>query len=117
MFGELDCKVFSPEPLNIQADLGFYMDSPYASDFGNDHNEFYFQDGISEQDVSLTDLLDEVFNNNDECSGEESVSQKNLDVGSEIQLFSRVQPVNFQVTDNGTYSDADTEMAQPQVKV
>lgn len=36
------------------------MDSPFADDFGSNHNELHFQDGTSEQDVSLTDLLDDL---------------------------------------------------------
>lgn len=39
------------------------MDSPFADDFGSNHNGFHFQDGTSEQDVSLTDLLDDLENN------------------------------------------------------
>ncbi|KAF2290258.1 hypothetical protein GH714_005674 [Hevea brasiliensis] len=113
--GEIDCKVFSPMQPHIPVDLAHYMDSPY-SDFGNDHNGFHFQDGTSEPDVSLTELLGEVFNNNDEYSAEESTNQKKSAVGSEINLCGRITPVNFHVKDNGSYSEAATEMAQVQMQ-
>ncbi|XP_061984049.1 NAC domain-containing protein 14-like isoform X2 [Populus nigra] len=87
MSGEPDCKVFSPMRSQIPADLGYYMDSPYASDFGNNQNGFSCLDGTSEQDVSLTELLDDYINNHDDYSGEETSSQNTLGVGSETQLF------------------------------
>uniref|UniRef100_A0A3N7HG32 NAC domain-containing protein n=1 Tax=Populus trichocarpa TaxID=3694 RepID=A0A3N7HG32_POPTR len=87
MSGEPDCKVFSPMRSQIPVDLGYYMDSPYASDFGNNQNGFSFLDGTSEQDVSLTELLDDYLNNHDDYSGEETSSQNTLGVGSETQLF------------------------------
>lgn len=100
----------------IQEDIAHYMDSPYA-DFGNDHNGFHFLDGTSEPDVSLTELLGEVFNNNDDFSGEESNCQKNPAVGSETDLSGHRPPVNFRVMDSGICHGADTEMAQVQVKI
>ncbi|KAJ9148181.1 hypothetical protein P3X46_030261 [Hevea brasiliensis] len=113
--GGIDCKVFSPMQSHILADLAPYMDSPYA-DFGNDHNGFHFQDGTSEPDVSLTELLGEVFNNNDDYSGEQSTSQKNLAVGLETNFSSHKPLVNFHVKDNGTYSEADIDNAQVQMQ-
>ncbi|KAF9667086.1 hypothetical protein SADUNF_Sadunf16G0296400 [Salix dunnii] len=101
---ELDCEVFSPVQSRIPADLGCYMDSPYASDFGNDQNGLLFQDFSSERDVSITELLDDIFNNHDECSGEET-SQNNLGVGRETQLSGQIPPpANSYVPDNGIYS-------------
>ncbi|KAJ6776608.1 putative proteinC DOMAIN-CONTAINING PROTEIN 91 [Salix koriyanagi] len=100
---ELDCEVFSPVQSRIPADLGCYMDSPYANDFGNDQNGFPFQDFSGEQDVSITELLDDFFNNHDECSGEET-SQNNLGVGRETQLSGQIPPANSYVPDNGIYS-------------
>ncbi|KAJ6752384.1 hypothetical protein OIU85_002784 [Salix viminalis] len=75
---ELDCEVFSPVQSRIPADLGCYMDSPYASDFGNDQNGFPFQDFSGEQDVSITEL--------------------------ETQLSGQIPPANSYVPDNGIYS-------------
>jgi len=113
MSGEPDCKVFSPMRSQIPADLGYYMDSPYASDFGNNQNGFSFLDGTSEQDVSLTELLDDYLNNHDDYSGEETSSQNTLGVGSETQLFGQVPPGNFHVKDHGIYNG----MAQELVKL
>lgn len=46
------------------------MDSMYSSDFGNYDYGLHFQDGAAEQDASLKDVLDEVFNNHNESSSE-----------------------------------------------
>ncbi|XP_030472110.1 protein NTM1-like 9 [Syzygium oleosum] len=77
-----DCKVFSPEQTQLQTEQALFMGSPFACDFGNELDRLHFQDGTSEQDISLSDLFPEVFNNNvDSC--EESTSQKNSVLGSE----------------------------------
>eukprot|EP00258_Populus_trichocarpa_P017262 XP_006377879.2 protein NTM1-like 9 isoform X3 [Populus trichocarpa] len=110
MSGEPDCKVFSPMRSQIPVDLGYYMDSPYASDFGNNQNGFSFLDGTSEQDVSLTELLDDYLNNHDDYSGEETSSQNTLGVGSETQLFGQVPPGNFHVKDHGIYNGMAQEL-------
>lgn len=118
--GQIDCKIFSPMQSQIHPDIAAYMDSPFASDFGNDHFGLNFKDGAGELDVPLTDLLDEVFNNPDEFSCAESISQKELAVKSEEQLPGQVymsqtmSPRNFHTQDNGTCSDPDTDMSQVQ---
>lgn len=80
-----DCKVFSSEQTQLQTEQAPYMGSPFACDFGNDLDGLHFQDGTTEQDISLSDLLDEVFNNQDD-SCEESTGQKNPVLGNEIPL-------------------------------
>ncbi|KAK3228221.1 hypothetical protein Dsin_008083 [Dipteronia sinensis] len=119
--GQIDPKLFSPMQSNIHDELAAYMDLPYASDFGNDHHGLHFQDGTGEKDVLLTELLDDVFNNQDEYSSVESASQKDSAVGRDLQLPGEIlmpQAVpqeNIYVKDNnGTCRDRDTEMAQPQ---
>lgn len=118
--GQIDCKIFSPVQSQIHPDIAAYMDSPFASDFGNDHFGLNFKDGAGELDVSLTELLDEVFNNQDEFSCAESISQKELAVKSEVQLPGQVytsetiSPQNFHSRDNGTCGDTDTDMSQVQ---
>ncbi|XP_011004354.1 PREDICTED: uncharacterized protein LOC105110869 isoform X4 [Populus euphratica] len=107
---ELDCKIFSPMRSQIPADLGCYMDSPYASDFGNNQNGFSFQGGTSEQDVSFIELLDDYINNHGDYSGEETSSQNTLGVGSETQLFGQVPPGNFHVKDHGIYNGMAQEL-------
>lgn len=104
----------------IHADIA-YMDSPFASDFGNDHFGLNFQDGADEQDVSIGELLDEVFNNQDEFSCAESIRQKELADKSEVQLPGQIymsqtiSPGNFHIQDNGIRSDTDTDMSQVKV--
>jgi hypothetical protein len=111
----IDYKVFSPMDPYIDAELAQFMEIPYASDFGYDHNGF--QDGSREQDVSLSELLDEVFPNNDE----ELTSKNNLVVGKEFQPYSNpsvlpiVAPGNFYVKGNSAFFGIDTEMAQQQL--
>lgn len=117
---QIDCKIFSPVQSQIHPDIAAYMDSPFASDFGNDHFGLNFKDGAGELDVSLTELFDEVFNYQDEFSCAESINQKELDVKSEVQLPGQVympqtiSPRNFHAQDNGTCSDTDTDMSQVQ---
>ncbi|KAG5235797.1 NAC family protein [Salix suchowensis] len=110
MSDELDCKVFSPVRSQIPAELGYFMDSLYASDFGNNQNGYSFQDGTSEQDVSLTELLDDFINNQDDCSGEETSSWNTLGFGSETQLCGQIPSGNFHVKDHGAYNGMAQEL-------
>ncbi|XVF53222.1 hypothetical protein PTKIN_Ptkin05aG0082700 [Pterospermum kingtungense] len=117
-FGEIDYKVFSPTSSHFFEDLPPCMDSPYASDFGHDQNEFHFQDGTGEQDLSFS-LLDEVLNNLDD-SYIESNHQKNSVAGTEIPLSGNlfisktIPPETAYLKQNGIYSEAETEMQQLQ---
>ncbi|KAF8028083.1 hypothetical protein BT93_E0869 [Corymbia citriodora subsp. variegata] len=77
-----DCEVIFPEQTQLETEQALYVGSPFACDFGNDLDGLLCQDGTSEQDISLSDLLDEVFNNQDD-SCEESTSKK-YTFGSEI---------------------------------
>ncbi|TYJ06864.1 hypothetical protein E1A91_A12G264200v1 [Gossypium mustelinum] len=118
-YGEIDSKVFSPL-MNSQLfeDLSFFVDSPYANDFGHDQNGFHFQDGTSEQDVSFPFLDDILSNHYDSC--EESNTQKNLVDGTEMPLFgdsfiSKPPPPEISyLKENGRPADTDTEMPQLQ---
>ncbi|XP_050228079.1 protein NTM1-like 9 [Mercurialis annua] len=110
--GEIDCKLFSPMQSHFSADLPNYMDSLYACDFGNNDQSLNFQDGTSEPDVSLAELLGEVFNSNDDYSGEELINQKNFADRSGTQ-FPTYIPSGM---DNGAYIGADNEMAQAQMQ-
>ncbi|XP_010533527.1 PREDICTED: protein NTM1-like 9 [Tarenaya hassleriana] len=106
------------EPVDQTVPL--HMDSPYACDFGDDIVGSQFQNGTSELDVSLTELLDEVFNNPDESSCEESASQKNSVELSGISPTRSVLPLQSVAPDNaflddiGTFSDSDAEMVHLQ---
>ncbi|CAL1386639.1 unnamed protein product [Linum trigynum] len=104
--GRVDCKVFSPMQPNPYGDLGLGFEPQYANDFGDDLNGLLFQDGTSEQDLSLTELLDEVFNGHDDWSCEVASSEKK----PVLQLD------NFHVIDgNHPYTDMDTKMTKEQM--
>ncbi|CAL1373737.1 unnamed protein product [Linum trigynum] len=106
-YGRGDFNVFSPMQPHPYGDLGLNFDSQYANDFGDDLNGLHFQDGTSEQDVSLTDLLDEVFNGNDEWSCEEASSEKKPGLPLD----------NFHVMDgNHAYNDVGAKMTQAQMQ-
>uniref|UniRef100_A0A2P2KC35 NAC domain-containing protein n=1 Tax=Rhizophora mucronata TaxID=61149 RepID=A0A2P2KC35_RHIMU len=113
--GQLDCRVFSPMPSNIHADFAYHIDTPFASDFGNHDIGFHFQDGTGEQDVSLANLFNDVFNSHDECSCEDSTGQRDSVIGNETKMGGHWPYFNFE--DNLTYNNASTDMALIQVKI
>lgn len=113
--GEIDFQDFPTLQSQIQMEIAPQVGSPFPSDFGNGNNALTFQDGTSEQDISLTELLDEFLNNPDDNSFDGSASQKNSFGGSDTLFTSQaVPPGSIYVKDSGAYSDADTEMAQLQ---
>lgn len=63
--------------------------SPY--DFGSDINGFNFIDGTGEQEISISDLLDEVFQNVDESSCGESIYQNKLVMENDGHLSNLTQ--------------------------
>jgi hypothetical protein len=96
------------------------MDSIYAGDFSYDEIGFQFQDGTSEPDVSLTELLEEVFNNPDDFSCEESISRENPAVSpngifSSAKMLQSAAPEDAFFNDFMAFTDTDAEMAQLQV--
>lgn len=119
--GQLDCKVFSPLRSQIHTELGAYMDSPFANDFGSDSNGLHFQDGTCEQDVSLSELLAVLQNNHDDYFYEESSSWKSLVGGGETQVSGHIHKLAQGLAgksctkSKGSYNDMDTDMAQPQI--
>lgn len=108
-YDQVDCKVFSPDQSHIHAELPYYMGSPFANDFGNYQDGLLFQDGTSEQDISLSDLL------GDSC---EESSQRNSVAGSDGQLLQSIPAAaGISITDIGPYyNEHQTEMAKPQVQ-
>ncbi|EFH43324.1 predicted protein [Arabidopsis lyrata subsp. lyrata] len=94
------------------------MDYTYAGDFSYDEIGFQFQDGTSEPDVSLTELLEEVFNNPDDFSCEESVSRENTvapnGIFSSSKILQSPAPEDVFFNDFMAYTDTDAEMAQLQ---
>ncbi|CAM8900027.1 unnamed protein product [Rhodiola kirilowii] len=91
-----------------------YVGSPFVRDFGNVYDEF--QDGTGEQDILLTELLDEALN---DLSCEESASQKHSAIGSESYLSDQLCDSSYRQPDtywigNGVYGNQDAEMSQLQ---
>lgn len=114
-FGQSDSPNFSI----LQSLVDTEMNSPFACDFGNDNNGLHFLDGTSEQDVSLTDLLDEVFHSHDDCSFEESTDVKNSVDRTEIYLPGQTWMLQNKPPlpthpnyPSGACSDTNTERAQ-----
>lgn len=97
------------------------MSSLFTGDFGNDLNGLNFQDGTTEQDASLTELLDEIFNNHDQCPGDEAATQKNMVNTSKAQgqsLMLQNTPLGHSnVQDNQSYIDVQAKMDHLQVVV
>ncbi|XP_040986340.1 protein NTM1-like 9 [Juglans microcarpa x Juglans regia] len=114
---QIDYIDFSPSHPQNHTELAPYnLGSPFASDFGNDNNTFHSLGDTSEQDISFTELFDEVFNNHDLYSWDESTTQKNSVVGSDTHLSSQVCKVEA-VPPGSSYvreSDAYGDMARIQ---
>lgn len=98
------------QPQNRTELAPYNLGSPFASDFGNDNNTFHSLGDTSEQDISFTDLFDEVYNNHDLVCWDESTTQKNSVVGSDNQISSRMVEA---VPPGSSYVG---DMAQIQVK-
>ena len=78
--------------LQICPELGAYLDSRFANDFGSDNNGLDFQDGTCEQDVALSELLS-LLQDGNECSFKETFAKKNAAVGCETPMSVPVQTV------------------------
>lgn len=91
-----------------------HMDSMYSSDFGNFDYGQHFQDGASVHNASLTDVLDEVFQNNNDSSTE----RKDFALPNMLHW-----PVNTRLLsteysfrkDTTAFVDGTAEVAGPQV--
>ncbi|MCL7036203.1 hypothetical protein MKW94_016483 [Papaver nudicaule] len=114
----LDSKVFSPLHLQVQDELGSYdMAFNFANDFSNEYNGMLLQDCMD--DTSVTNFLDEVLNNLDENSCEDSTSLKNsgLEDGpfsAHIPMLEARPQMYASGKDSGSCSETDTEVAQAQ---
>ncbi|RZC73898.1 hypothetical protein C5167_049374 [Papaver somniferum] len=114
----LDSKVFSPLQSQMQADLGSYdMAFNFANDFSNEYNGMLLQDCMD--DTSVSNFLDEVLNNLDENSCEDSTSLKNSGLedgpfGVHITSLEARPQIYASGKDSGSCSDTDTEVAQAQ---
>lgn len=119
--GEATCNQFDDKVLEaLQShdftDSGACVGSPFADDFGNDPNGWNFQDGTSEQDVSLSELLEGLRDHENSC--EESTGH----IKSESPMPGRINDPEqrsntlYNVNIRKNQQEADTEMVQAQVK-
>ncbi|XP_010542182.1 PREDICTED: NAC domain-containing protein 14-like [Tarenaya hassleriana] len=115
-FAQIDDKTICPS----QSSLGFaasHMDSLYASDFGNCDNGLHFQGGASLQDVSLTEVLDEVFGNHNVSSCDDFTKGKDIALQRTIHLPGNTgmpSAVNPLFHDTAPFFDRDDVMAGAQ---
>lgn len=72
---------------------GSCIGSPFANDFGNEQSEMHFQDGSSEQDVSLSQLLEDLQNQGIYLF-EDTVRQKNPNVMNDNLVFGQFDGLN-----------------------
>ncbi|GER56135.1 NAC domain class transcription factor, partial [Striga asiatica] len=70
-YNQFEDKASGPVFSNNFSELGACVGSPFADDFGSEQNGLNFQDGTSEQDASLSELL-EGLQNHGNCFGEAS---------------------------------------------
>ncbi|KAG8382583.1 hypothetical protein BUALT_Bualt05G0092700 [Buddleja alternifolia] len=61
-YNQFDDKILDTLQLHSYTGSGTCIGSPFADDFGYEQNGLHFQDGTSEQDVSLSELLENLQN-------------------------------------------------------
>lgn len=108
---QIDMDFISPSQSQLDMDAIPYVDSPFASDFGSDNNGLNFLDGTNEQDVSLTDVLDAVFNNHEELtSHKNSANGSNTRSSGQIGMSRNISSGNSRL--NSPCIDMHTESSQ-----
>lgn len=117
---QLDNKVVDPLQSFIYNDLENSIGSPFADDFGNDHNGLHFQDGTSEQDASLSELL-EVLQKNDNYLCKESANREHSAATRESLIpwhtddLDQIQSASSKVNDGKLYGETDKMMVHAQI--
>lgn len=117
---QLDNKVVDPLQSFIYNDLENCIGSPFADDFGNDHNGLHFQDGTSEQDASLSELL-EVLQKNDNYLCKESANREHSAAIRESLIpwhtddLDQIQSASSKVNDGKLYGETDKMMVHAQI--
>ncbi|KZV45352.1 hypothetical protein F511_04090 [Dorcoceras hygrometricum] len=115
----LDNKGVDPLQSFICNDLGNCIGSPFADDFGNDHNGLHFQDGTYEQDASLSELL-AVLQKNEDYLCKESASYGHSAATRENLLpwhtdnLDLTGTASCKVIDYDPYGETDKMMVQAQ---
>ncbi|KAL0395071.1 UNVERIFIED_CONTAM: NAC domain-containing protein 14 [Sesamum latifolium] len=117
-YNQFDDKALDALLSHNYTDSGACVGSPFPDDFGNDPNGLHFQDGTSEQDVSLSELL-EGLQNHGSYFHEQSTSDKTL-VASERVIPGQINalehtPITFCKPNLCKIrGETDTEMVQAQ---
>ncbi|XP_011070419.1 protein NTM1-like 9 [Sesamum indicum] len=109
-YSQFDDKVFDALKSQSYTDLGACLGSPFADDFGNEQNGLHFQDGTSEQDASLSDLLEGLQNRGDYSCVVTSESFNPGRIDGQEHTPSAICKVNDCKLHGGT----DMKMVQPQ---
>ncbi|KAK4400228.1 NAC domain-containing protein 14 [Sesamum angolense] len=109
-YSQFDDKVFDALKSQSYTDLGACLGSPFADDFGNEQNGLHFQDGTSEQDASLSDLLEGLQNRGDYSCVVTSESFNPVRIDGQEHTPSAICKVNDCKLHGGT----DVKMVQPQ---
>ncbi|KAK4389593.1 protein NTM1-like 9 [Sesamum angolense] len=117
-YNQFDDKALDALLSHNYTDSGACIGSPFPDDFGNDPNGLHFQDGTSEQDVSLSELL-EGLQNHGSYFHEQLTSDKTL-VAREGQIPGQINapehtPITFcRANLCKIRFKTDTEMVQAQ---
>ncbi|KAL6543957.1 hypothetical protein OROGR_010454 [Orobanche gracilis] len=121
-YNQFEDKVLGCLLSHSYSDLGGRLGSPFADDFGCEQNGLTFQDGASEQDTSLSELL-EGLQNHVNNFGEESTSLRTIFGASEVSNAGYIDglkqkpSVMFEVNDCKFHRETDKRMVQPQGQV
>ncbi|XP_073287926.1 protein NTM1-like 9 isoform X1 [Primulina huaijiensis] len=117
---QLDNKFVDPLHSLIYNDMGNCIGSPFADDFGDDHNGLNFQDGTYEQDASLSELW-EVLKKNDNYLCKESVNHEPSAATRESLIpwhtedLDQTRSASCKVNDCKLYGETDKMMVQAQI--
>ncbi|KAK6146543.1 hypothetical protein DH2020_020412 [Rehmannia glutinosa] len=121
-YNQLDDKFLDALQSHNYSDLGACIGSPFADDFGSEQNGLHFQDGTSEQDASLSELLEGLQNHgnyfDDESTGHRTyvVTRESFTVGHNDgpkQTPSAICEMN----DCKLHRETDKKIVQPQVQM
>ncbi|XVF51118.1 hypothetical protein PTKIN_Ptkin04bG0158900 [Pterospermum kingtungense] len=97
-----DCKLFSPLHSQIEAERAPWMFDHLENNFGG----VGYQHGTNENSADISDFLDSILKNSDDCCSDDSGSQKNSTIESEA-----LTPESITFGKDGAY-ESDAEMAQ-----
>ncbi|KAK6275272.1 hypothetical protein POUND7_004981 [Theobroma cacao] len=97
----LYCKLFSPLHSQIEAEQAPWM----FNHVGNSFSGVVIEHGTNENDADISDFLNDILKNPDECCSDDSGSQKNSTIESET-------PRAMAIGKDGSGSESDAEVAQ-----